>query len=317
MLIDVPESADRRHAPSEDLGFCESLGFRLVQPGKPGELIGLMVRFNLRPNQSVMDVGIDVLLEDGGLLAARHVDSMEAPDAALDIQGAALSREGDLWRLNYDGPAHALDSCRNADDHEFWHKSRLERLIVELEFLPDADGVQLETRPETLGALVQARGEVWVSGDEYQIAGPALRDRHWGSAGIPRARRRLDVCFAEGRALSLERLWTAEGPHLSGWLRIEGETREIVSGRIETEPEADKPYPKAMALSLVDSSRERHRLTAKVLHTAPLVGSTNNLSYMSCQSLTAFSWDDLEAYGFAEYLHTLDENGDPLIPTDV
>ena len=314
MLIDVDESADRRHAPDDALGFCESLGLRLVQPG---ETIGLMTRFNLRPNQSVMDVGIDVMLHDGGLLAARHVGGMEGPDVALEIQGAELSREGDLWRLNYDGPAHALDSCRNADDHEFWHKSRLERLIVELEFRPEGAPVQLEAHPGSLGAVMQARGEVWVSGDQYPIDGPALRDRTWGASPIPRARRRVDVCFADGRALSLERLWTEDGPHLSGWLRADGEIREIVSGRIETEPETDHPYPKALALSLVDSARKRHRLTAQVLHTAPLVGSTNNVSYMSCQSLTVFTWDDLEGYGFAEYLHTLDENGNPLIPTDV
>jgi hypothetical protein len=314
MLMDVAESDDQRHPAGEDIGFCESLGFRLVQPG---ETMALMARFNLRPNQAVMDVGIDILLRDGGFLAARHVNAMEGPDADLEIQGATLSREGDLWRLNYDGPAHALDSSRNANDHEFWHKSRLERLIVELEFLPSGDRVQSDAQPGSLAGVVSARGEVWVSGDQYVVDAPALRDRTWGSASIPKARRRVDACFADGRAFSLERLWTSEGPHLSGWLRLDGETREIMSGRIETEPEPDHPYPKALALSLVDSARQRHRLTAEILHTAPLVGSTNNINYLSCQSLAMFTWDDSEGHGFAEYLHCLDEDGQPLIPIDV
>jgi len=314
MLMDIVESADRRHPPGDDLGFCESLGFRLVQPG---ETMALMARFNLRPNQAVMDVGIDILLRDGGFLAARHVNAMDGPAAALEIQGAELSQDGDLWRLNYDGPAHALDSCRNANDHEFWHKSRLERLIVELEFLATGDLVQTDAQPDRLAGTVAARGEVWVSGDQYLVEIPALRDRIWGPASIPKARRRVDACFPDGRVFSLERLWTSEGPHLSGWLRVDGETREIMSGRIETEPEADHPYPKALALSLVDSSRQRHRLNAEILHTAPLVGSTNNVSYLSCQSLAVFTWDDLVGHGFAEYLHCLDDQGQPLIPIDV
>jgi hypothetical protein len=174
-------------------------------------------------------------------------------------------------------------------------------------------------RSDSFAQTVRVRGEIWVSGDQYEIDVDGLRDRSWGAQDfwIPKARRRIEARFEGGGALSLERHWAEDGPHLTGWVKVGEEFREIVSGRIETEPEADFPYPKALALSLVDSSRERYRIEAEMLHTAPLAGSANQVKYLSCQSLSVFDWGGVRGHGIVEYLHRLDGNGDPIIPTDV
>jgi hypothetical protein len=316
MLQALEASADRIHPATKELGFAESLGFRFVQPG---ETIAFLSRLNLRPNQQTMDVGLDIFLRDGGFIAARHVGHLGAGNPALEVEGVSFTQEGASWRVVYDGAAHALASCRNAGDHEFWHKSRLERLIVDLEFAVEDAAVTTDLHPDAFAQTVRARGEIWVSGDQYEIDVAGLRDRSWGAQDfeIPRARRRVEARFEGGAALSLERRWADDGPHLTGWVKIDGEFREIVSGRIETEPETDFPYPKALALSLVDSSRKRHRIEAEVLHTAPLSGSANQVKYLSCQSLAVFDWGGLRGHGIAEYLHRLDEDGAPVIPIDV
>ncbi|MFP6665579.1 MAG: hypothetical protein VCC00_15410 [Deltaproteobacteria bacterium] len=309
-------SVDKIHRPTREVGFTESLGFRFVQPG---ETLGFLARLNLRPNQQTMDVGLDIFLADGGLLGARHVGRLSPGKTELEVEGVSFTQEGASWHIVYDGGAHALASCRNAGDHEFWHKSRLERVIVDLEFEAEDKPVSTDLHPDAFAQTVQVRGEIWVSGDQYEIDVAGLRDRSWGTqdSQIPKARRRIEARFEGGGALSLERRWAEDGPHLTGWIKVEDEIREIVSGRIETEPEADFPYPKALALSLVDSSRKRHRIEVEMLHTAPLAGSANQVKYLSCQSVSVFSWGDLRGHGIVEYLHRLDENGAPIIPTDV
>lgn len=317
MLEELPESADTWHAPSDALGFTESLGFRFVQPG---ETLALLSRLNLRPNQEMIDVGIDIFLRDGGFLAARHVAAFDGVVAdALDVEGVRFEKTGADWRLNFDGPAHALASARNADDHEFWHQSRLERLIVELEFKTEGMPVATDLRPDAFGQCLRVSGEVWVSGDCYKIDTAGLRDRSWESEGfaLPRARRRVEARFEGGGALSLERGWAEDGPHLTGWLDEGSGVREIVSGRIETEPDGEHPWPRALALSLVDSQRGRHRITAEMVHTAPLRSTANQVRILSCQSLMNFDWGGLAGQGIVEFLHRLDEDGRPLIPVDV
>ncbi|MEO2167337.1 MAG: hypothetical protein ABGY42_04325 [bacterium] len=316
MLHTSEASADQIHRATKDLAFTESLGFRFVQPG---ETIGFLSRLNLRPNQETMDVGVDIFLADGGLLAARHVGRLGAGKTELEVEGVSFTQEGASWHVVYDGGAHALASCRDAGNHELWHNSRLERLIVDLEFEAENNAVTTDSRSESFAQTVRARGEIWVSGDQYEIDVDGLRDRSWGTQDfwIPKARRRIEARFEGGGALSLERHWAEDGPHLTGWVKVGEEFREIVSGRIETEPEADFPYPKALALSLVDSSRKRYRIEAEMLHTAPLAGSANQIKYLSCQSLSVFDWGGVRGHGIVEYLHRLDGNGDPIIPTDV
>lgn len=317
MLVELPAGADEWHAPTEALGFTESLGFRFVQPG---ETIALLSRMNLRPNQNMMDVGVDIFLRDGGFLAARHVAALDgAPGNELEIEGVRFEKAGDAWRLTFDGPVHALASARNADDHEFWHQSRLERLILELNFTREGEAIASDAHPDGFGQCVRAHGEIWVSGDCYEIDTAGLRDRSWESDGfsLPRARRRIEARFDGGGALSIERKWDDEGPRLTGWIREGIEPREIVSGRIETEPDGEDPWPRAVALSLVDESRGRHRITAEMVHTAPLRSTSNEVRILSCQSLANFDWGGISGHGVAEYLHRLDEEGKPLIPVDV
>ena len=67
----------------------------------------------------------------------------------------------------------------------------------------------------------------------------------------------------------------------------------------------------------MDASRSRHRITAEIIHTAPLRSTANDMRILSCQSLAHFDWGGIEGHGIAEYLHRLDQDGKPLIPVDV
>ena len=139
-LRTVEPEEEQPHPPGEALGWSEAYSFFITLPE---ERLALLTRMGVRPNEGIMDVGLDVFVADGGLLSARHVRPQSENTPDLEVEGVRfeLVEPLDRWRLSYDGPAHSLRSSREADSHDAWHKSRLERLSVELTFTAECPAV--------------------------------------------------------------------------------------------------------------------------------------------------------------------------------
>ena len=314
-LRPVDPSDEQPHASSDELGWSESYSFYVVDPS---ERLGLLSRIGVRPNEGIMDVGLDVYVADGGLLAARHVRPQSENTADLEVEGISyeLVRPLEEWRIRYDGPAHSLRSSRDASSHDAWHKSRLERLIVDLTFHADGPPAATDEVPGRFGQAGRFRGEVWVSGDEYRLDCPGVRERVWGggAAQVPQLRRRIWARFEDGSALVVDRRADDGRDSATGWLLQGGEQRAITSARFVTETEPDTYWQKSVQLSCVDDGGEEHTVEIEILQLAPLPTVRGATKVVVCSSLGACRWGSRAGFAVVEYLHQLDEGGAPILP---
>lgn len=314
-LLEVDAADEKPHEPTDELGWSESYSFYVVEPS---DRLGLLTRIGVRPNEGIMDVGLDVFVADGGLLAARHVQPQSENTAQLQVEGISYEEVRPLeeWRIQYDGPAHSLRSSRDAASHDAWHKSRLERLIVDLTFRAEAPAAALDAAPGKFGQAGRFQGEVWVSGDEYRLDAAGVREKTWGTASsqIPQLRRRIWTRFADGRALVVDRRAEEGEDSASGWLLLEGELRAVVEARFETETEPDTYWQKSARIRCVDDRGEEHTLAVEIFQLAPLPTVQGAKRVVVCSSLGRCRWGDATGVGVIEYLHQLDPSGAPVLP---
>lgn len=265
-----------------------------------------------------MDVGLDVYVPDGGLLAARHVRPQNENTSDLSVEGVAYERVRPLgeWRISYDGPAHSLKSSRDAASHDAWHKSRLERLIVDLLFRAEAEPAATEAAPGRFGQAGRFTGEVWVSGDEYRLDVAGVREKTWGSSAstIPRMRRRFWARFDDGAALVVDRRVEDDADIHSGWVLQGGALRALTEVRIRTQTEDDAFWQRAFEISFVDDGGAEGTVAGEVLQLAPLPTVRGSVQAVVCSSVARFSWGGRGGVGIAEYLNRLDASGEPLLP---
>lgn len=314
-LLPVAQTEEAPHAAGDELGWSESYAFYLVDPV---ERLALLTRIGVRPNEGIMDVGLDVYVPDGGLLAARHVRAQRENTADLEVEGVTYEcvRALDEWRITYDGAAHSLRSSRDASSHDAWHKSRLERLIVDLRFRAEAPAVATEDSPGGFGQAGRFTGEVWVSGDEYRIDVAGVREKRWGISGttIPHLRRRFWVRFDDGSALVVDRRVENDVDTHTGWILEGGALRALKEIRLQTETEPDSPWQKSVRLAFVDDTGEGGEVSGEIVQLAPLPSERGPVQAVVCTSVARFRWGDRCGMGIAEYLHQIDRTGRP-VPT--
>lgn len=307
---------DEPHAASEALGWSESYSFHVVHPM---ERLALLTRIGVRPNEGIMDVGLDVYPSDGGLLAARHVRPIEDGAVDLEVEGVKYEMIDPLveWRISYDGPAHSLRSSRDASSHDAWHKSRLERLFVDLTFRAEALPAALDSAPDRFGQPGRFTGQVWISGDEYSFDVPGVRERTWGESGVvlPELRRRMWVRFDDGRGLVLDRRVEGGASRTIGWAVDRGtELRSVTESTWKTEPEPDGYWQRAMDVVAVDDRGNEWKVRGDVLQLAPLPTVRGKVQAVVVSSVVLLQCGDAKGLGIVEYLHQLDGEGQPLRP---
>lgn len=311
----VAPGQDLPHAPSDALGWSESYSFYVVEPI---DRLALLSRIGVRPNEGIMDVGLDVYVADGGLLAARHVRPTGENTADLEVEGVKyeMVRPLEEWKLSYDGPAHSLRSSRDAASHDAWHKSRLERLIVDLTFRADAPPAALESFPDKFGQAGRFTGEVWISGDEYRFDVNGVRERTWGNGGstIPQLRRRIWTRFDDGSALVVDHRVEGDQPASSGWILEDGELRAIVDVRFRTETEPESYWQRGFDVTLLDDRGAEHAVSGGVVQLAPLPTVRGAVQAVVVSSVAQLQWGERSGLGVVEYLHQLDASGRPVLP---
>lgn len=316
-LVGVSAEDEAPHPPAGDLGWGESYSFYLVDPV---ERLALLSRIGVRPNEGIMDVGLDLYVPDGGLLSARHVRPQTENTADLEVEGVRYEvvRPLEEWKMNYDGPAHALRSSRDAGSHDAWHKSRLERVTVDLTFRAQGPAAAIAELPGRFGQAGRFTGSVWISGDEYRIDAAGLREKSWGISGssLPRLRRRFWARFEDGSAMVIDRRVEEGADVQSGWILEAGAPRAIGEVAIRSETESGEIWQARAEVSLVDEAGAREQVSVDVWQIAPMPTVRGRVRAVVCSSVARFRWGDRSGVGIAEYLHQLDPAGRPLLPID-
>lgn len=303
------------HVVGPGLSWSESYWFELYDV--PSGLGGV-ARLDVRPNEGAMDVALSFFLPDGGFITARHVAAQTGNTALLEAEGVRFAMTEPLrrWRVSYDGPGHSLGSVGDAGRREAWLKSRFERLIVELEFtaldaapaLPESAGVA------GFDQVGRWTGEVWVSGDRYEIQAHGGRGKTWGLPAVPRLQRRFALDFGDGLALSAVETVLDEGRRVHGWIMRDGRTTDVRGIELATVTAPGSPIQKSFQLDLVDTGGRRHQIAGDVQHVAPLPGFRGGRDTLLCLGVATAVYDGKTGHGIAEYLHQLGADGNPLEP---
>lgn len=297
----VSPDDERPHPAGPEASWVESSWLELHDA--TSQLAGI-IRLDGRPNLGTSEVSFSFFLPDAGFVTARHVtphvgdrqDVVEIEDARLETV-EPLRR----WTVKYDGPSHSLASVADAGSREAWSKSRLERLIVELELTAVLDAIGGR---DSFAQLVHVGGEVWVSGDRYEIATRALRGRSWGSGAVPHAMTRVSLTFDDERAL-LARLEQQDGEPgsaelVEGWTLRDGVVRPVRSLRVE--PADAAPGSTAGGAIVVTDAQGEHRIGVDLPHVAPMPGARGGRSYELRIGAARAIWDGCAGRGFVEQL---------------
>ncbi|MEW6270967.1 MAG: hypothetical protein AB1689_16915 [Thermodesulfobacteriota bacterium] len=309
----ITAADEQPHAPGSELAWRESHAFDLYDE-RSG--LGGVTRMTVRPNEGTMEVALSFFLPDGGFIAARHVKAQTTNTAALEVEGMAFALEEPLrrWRVTYDGPAHSLASARDADQRAAWARSRLERLIVEL--VLEAPAPPLAGGCGSFEQICVAHGEVWVSGDRYDVRALGGRERSWGvdEAATLRSRRSFSARFAEDCGFRAV-LALRDGDAVQhGWILRDGIAPALEGVTVATTTEPGTYLHESVRLTLTDEQAVRHEVAGEVLHVAPLPETRNGRASVLCEGVARFVWRGRVGYGFASYWHALDAAGALAVP---
>ena len=286
---------ERSHAAGAELSWVESTWLEVCDPGSG---FAAVVRLDARPNQGANEVSLSFFLANDGFVTARHVAPHEVGSSGVvEIEDVRLETVEPLrhWTVKYDGASHSIGSAADAGRREAWQKSRLERLIVELDVVATADAVPGD------GSFVQpvrVTGEVWVSGDRYVIDAPGLRGRSWETGILPRRAARAALTFDDGSVVFAQARTAAEsgGEVVEGWTSVGGEVRPLRTLRVEHAGSAD-----AATLVLEDEHGE-HRIAAELQYVAPMPGQIGGRSYELRLGVARVRWNERAGSGFVEEL---------------
>lgn len=300
--MSVSPDDERPHPPGAGLSWIETTWLELVD-----EASGLagVIRLDVRPNQGTSEVSFSFFLEDGGFVTARHVGAQVAgASSVVEIEDARLETVEPLrhWRVKYDGPSHSLASASDTGRREAWQKSRLERLIVELDVTAAGEPV---SGNGSFAQPVRIAGEVWVSGDRYAVDLPGLRGKSWRSGALAERAAYVALSFA-GDRIVFARAETPTGTGgpaeiVEGWTSIGGEVRRVHALRVERGGGAPEALPAATIV--VRDDREEHRIAVELPHVAPFPGQrAGGKPFELRLGVARARWDGHAGHGFLEEL---------------
>jgi hypothetical protein len=310
-VSEVSDADELPHAVGPETSWREAYRFELFDAASG--LVG-SASVDVRPNEGAMDVALTFYLEDGGFVTARHVAATSENTATLEIEDVRFTMLEPLrrWRIAYDGPCHALASIADSAKREAWQKSRLERLIVELEFA----ALEHPAVPVAGGFVQPGRwtGEVWVSGDRYVVTAPGVRSKAWGAVASPRQQRRFALSFGEDCTVDVVQTLLDDGPRVAGWIFESGRRDAIDAIELVTETEPGSYRQKAFRLTLAGRAGGRRDIAGDVVRLASLPGFRGGHETMLCDGVVSARLDGRSGFGVASYLHRLDGSGNPVEP---
>jgi len=320
---------DLGHPVEGDSAWSESYYFNGFDPGSDS---GLFTRIGIRPNEGTMDVGLSVWLPGGGLAEYRCViEQREMVDTVLDV-GAVRYRMLDAmrsWRLTFDADAPVRTCARGSRSDHAVHL-RLDLAFNSLTPPIGTDG-QATARPASAesadaagttgkGHFEQAgawSGWLEVDGRRQDWNGAlGNRDRSWGPRnwGGPPMWRWFSINVDERLHFGGIRLGTGHGDLHRGWVFDDGRAASVAEWRLRTEPAEDHLTQRTVHLTVLDKQDRRYELLGDVLRVADIGRSSGTLINEGLTRWTLLGDGPTRSgYGIAEYLHQLDDDGDPVV----
>lgn len=296
----VPVGDEGLHPAGAEISWVETTWLEFCDDASG--LAGV-VRLDVRPNQGASGVSLRFFLSDDGFVLADHVTSRVVGESSIvEIEDARLETVEPLrrWRVKYDGGSHSLAAAADVGKREEERKSRLERLIVELDVVAAQDAV---AGSGSFAQPVRVKGEVWVSGDRYVVDSPGLRGKSWRAGSLPDRATYLSLSFGDERAV-FARVETPAGGTVDvveGWTSIDGTVRPLRALHVETADAASGAGP---ALSIVaHDDRGEHRIAVELPWTAPFRGRRSGGHPFELRLAVARArWDGQAGSGLLEQL---------------
>lgn len=295
----VSEADELSHPPGKELAWAEwwSLELHDAESG-----LGLVTRLDVRPNEGASEVALSVFVPDGGFVTARHVAPEVVAGPRLEVEGVLLEMIEPLrrWRVTYDGPSHSITDVTDAGKREAWQRSRLERLIVELEVTAAHPPVASEAG---FAQEVHVAGEVWLSGDDYRLATRAVRAKGWSAPLVAPRLARAALTFGDDVSVLAQHASGDDADASRGWLRRGDQVVALRDVRLATTTVQGASLPSSFVLELTDDSGERHRIDGELPHVAPLPGFRAGREEIVHLALARARWAGVAGAGFVEDRH--------------
>jgi hypothetical protein len=324
---------DLAHPVEGDSAWSESYYFNAFDPGSDS---GFFTRIGIRPNEGTMDVGMSVWLPGGDLAEYRSVkEQRDMVDTVLEVGAVRYEMLEALqtWRLTMDADVPARPCTAGATTTRNVHL----KLDVRFDAVTPAIGTdgQPSGGPQSAeaaaaagttgkGHLEQAgrwSGWVEVDGVRHEWNGAhGNRDRSWGPRrwGGPSMWRWFSINVGEDMHFGGIRLGTEAGDLHRGWVWDGSRATSIAEWGLRTELAEDKVTHQVVHLEVKDKKDRTYALRADVLRVADIgrAGGT-----MVNEGLSRFTYVDPQGaehtgYGICEYLHQLDDSGQPVVPVE-
>jgi hypothetical protein len=320
----LDEEHDFAHPVEGDQAWSESYYFNCYDPITD---TGFYTRIGVRPNEGTLDGGLSLWLPDmqiGHIGGVRPQTTMTDND--LSVAGLRYERVSPMkeWRLSCDGEAFVRDLDGRRPDR----RSAVAMDVTFSALMPavgtdgqgrEGEGASAETRKSVgKGHLEQAgRWTGWIEFDgvRHELGeGRGNRDKSWGPRrwGGPLMWRWFSINFGDNVHFGGIRIGTQAGDLHRGWVWRDGDHRSIRDWHVKTELEADALTHRVSHVEATDSDGRVHALRGDLMRVAgaPRKGTIVN------EGLARWSYDGLDGYGIAEYLHQLDDAGQPRIPIE-
>lgn len=290
----------RPQEAGEGEDWSESLYFNFHD--KEAGLTAFM-RIGLKPNRGQKEAFLFVMT-DRMVCGMRTAAEMEG--RPLEVNGLSYEREGDAWRIAYQGqlaymtedgpiPIEAdLDVLWTPLNEEFDYRrcvdQRSERLAAAVA------SEHLEQYGEAVGALS-------LGGERHRIRGLGERDHSWGVRdwNAPREWMWINCHLDRRTSLNLTRLVVDQGEVVAGFVHRDGVSHPIKRAKVETKY-TPKGGPASFDLDISEEGGKRHILGAKVVREAVLPFEKDGARSLLFETLAEYDWKGGTGYGIAEYL---------------
>ena len=333
-------SHDFAHEVEGDTAWSESYYFNAYDPAADA---GLFTRIGVRPNEGTIDVGLSAWLPGDRIANVRGVRTQTVmTDSDLDVGGVRYERVEPMrsWRLTADADCEVLDLAGDTTPGT----GRPGRLVLDLTFtslIPaiGTDGLGRDKRSDDTAASTATTvgkghleqsgtwaGTIALDGETWRLDAATARgnrDKSWGPRrwGGPQMWRWFSINIpGEGDAAGTNfggiRIGTPAGDLHRGWVWHDGEAVSIRDWDVTSELADDGVTHRVTHVRATDKRGRVHELRGDILRVYGLPHRTGERRTIVNEGLARWVYDGRTGYGISEYLHQLDDDGNPLVPIE-